>query len=198
MQTALFASLILNFLLIPALLFTNIFANSNTHSTPIIDDHDYIQNVTWPQHIYDPYKLYYGEWVIAEFVAGNSRFGPPSDELIENRIGTVIAMEPGFFSFGNYFEKRPTIYRKAIIPQNSRAYMPFFPNSNALNIDTPFFVFVHTNFSNCEVETEINYFPSISGFFIKDDNTLFLVELLSMYRLERLSHISENLIYEPL
>jgi len=104
-------------------------------------------------------------------------------------IGTSIIMEPGVFIFDNELISQNPRYRIAIIPRNPVPYLTLFPSACQLGIDTPFFVFVHTIlFSNFEDVADSELY-GIIGFFIKDDNTLYLVDLVDVYRLERVNHI---------
>ena len=147
------------------------------------------------ESFFNPYRLFYGEWIIAEWVANNSRFGPASDENIENMIGTTIVMERNFFAFGDEFTSQTPMYHIAIIPENPEPYFAFYPSALQLGIDTPFFVFVHVSLRNLEdiLESSANTTsPNIIGFFIKDDNTMYLLSITDVYRLERVSHIEDN------
>ena len=144
---------------------------------------------------YHPYRLYYGEWVITEWVASHSKWGPSSEDLIEEMIGTTINMQPDFFAIDDQFNTLSPRYRIAIIPQNPEPYFPFFPNAFQLGIDAPFFVFVHVDLHSLEEIFDGTINPityGIRGFYIKDDDTLYLVSTLDIYRLQRVSHLNDN------
>jgi len=140
---------------------------------------------------FSPYRLYYGEWIVSEWSGANSRFGPSSEENINRMIGTTIIMKPNFFSFGDEFINDNPRYRIAIIPQNPAPYLTFFPSAACLGIKTPFFVFVHVDFVSMENKLERSP-NSIVGFFIKDDDTLYLVDITDVYRLDRVNHMEGN------
>jgi hypothetical protein len=144
-----------------------------------------------------PYRLFYGQWVITEWMGGCSRFGRQSAEepYVESMIGATIRMEPGLFNFNNEFSYFAPRYHIAIIPQNPEPYFAFFPSAADLDIDTPFFVFVHLNLRSLDETLNRPRHPNqphFIGFLIKDDSTLYLFDIIDVFKLERVSHLSDK------
>ena len=145
-----------------------------------------------------PYSLYYGEWVISEWISGDSKFGA-GEEFIGSVLGRTVTMTPHTFSVdGDVVSEEPE-YRIAIIPQNPRPYIPGLPNAADLGIDTAFFVYVHVSVFKWHGVSDEERCPiakGIRGFYIKDDLTLYLNLGNDLYKLEKLNHVDDRTFYE--
>lgn len=157
-----------------------------------------VESVSREQHYEqnDAYKLFYGTWEITDIVSESRYLG--GDEDCEDILGMQVTYLPDKYEFGGSVTVEDPNYLISILPTDSRLLFDQRQVSmDTLLPDSEYFVWVQIADIPIGGETgmEYGFGPYVdNGFFIKDDNTLYLFAYHCIYEMNRVSYMDD---YDP-
>lgn len=144
----------------------------------------------------DAYSLFYGTWEIADIVSESRYLG--GDEGCEDILGMQVTYLPDQYELGGSVTVEDPNYLISILPTDSRLLFDQRQVSmDTLLPDSDYFVWVQIADIPNASETGMGYGfgPYVdNGFFIKDDNTLYLFAYHCIYEMNRVSYMDG---YDP-
>ncbi|MDE6713264.1 MAG: hypothetical protein K2K20_05955, partial [Lachnospiraceae bacterium] len=157
-----------------------------------------VESVSREQHYEQngAYKLFYGTWEITDIVSESRYLG--GDEDCEDILGMQVTYLPDKYEFGESVTVEDPNYLISILPTDSRLLFDQRQVSmDTLLPDSEYFVWVQIADIPIGGETGMGYGfePYVdNGFFIKDDNTLYLFAYHCIYEMNRVSYMDD---YDP-
>lgn len=134
------------------------------------------------------YVLFLGEWVVEDLLYQGKMSDPNWD--IEKPIGVRLYFEDDKILENDELAIENAEYVISILPKTDISFIQKMPNQEEMGIYGEYI-----NFVDCIGHHTGNSIIQDYGFFVKDDDTLILFTMNSLFELKRLNHIPDYTSY---